>query len=336
MIISRTPVRVSFLGGGTDYPEYFRNNAGMTLSATIDKYSYVTVSPLGKFFKHSILLSYSLTELANAVDEIRHPAVRECMKFMGIDGGIEVHYIGDLPARTGLGSSSSFTVGFLHALYICLGRPVDRGRLASEAVHVEREMIGERVGLQDQYACSLGGLLHLSFSRGMKVDARRLTLPGERLQALQERLLLFYTGVQRRSHDILEEQIERTKSGEIEPYLVEMASLVPRGIDILCGRGDMSGFGELLHRNWILKKKLSSAVSNSRIDRYYEAARKAGAIGGKLCGAGTSGFILLYVEPGNAEKVRGALSRLPEVEFSFENEGSTIIFRGTCEALLNQ
>ena len=326
MIISKTPVRLSFLGGGTDYPEYFRDHTGMTLSTTIDKYSYITVSPLTEFFKYSIRLSYSETELVNTLDEIQHPAIRECMKFMDIDRGLEVHYVGDLPARTGLGSSSSFTVGFLHALYAYGGRMVDKRKLAEDAVYVEREMIGERVGLQDQYAASFGGLLQLSFYDQMSVDVRHVIVPGEHLEALQERLLLFYTGLQRKAHDILEEQIERTESGDIEPQLKELAALVPRGIEILSEGDDLAAFGELLHENWVLKKKLSESISNRDIDRHYEAARKAGAIGGKLCGAGGGGFILLYVETYNREKVRRALSDLREVRFSFENEGSSIIF----------
>jgi D-glycero-alpha-D-manno-heptose-7-phosphate kinase len=326
MIISRTPVRVSFLGGGTDYPEYFQNNCGMTLSATIDKYSYITVSHLSDFFEHNIRVSYSKTELAKTVDEIQHPAVRECMKFMGIEKGIEVNYVGDLPARTGLGSSSSFTVGFLHALYAYKGQMVDKKRLAGEAVHVERELIKERVGLQDQYACAIGGFLHLSFRRGAEVDVQHLPLPEDRRKAIQERLLLFYTGIQRNAHEILEEQIEKTKKGDLHDRLSKMAALVPRGVDVLCKGNDLSDFGVLLHENWLLKQRLSSVVSNSRIDRYYEAALRAGALGGKLCGAGGGGFMLLYVEPHKRESVRKALPGLLEVRFSFEDEGTSIIF----------
>lgn len=326
MIISRTPVRVSFLGGGSDYPEYCRDHTGMTLCATMDKYSYITVNPLSGFFEHNIRISYSKTELAKMLGEIQHPSVRECLRFMGIEKGIEVHYVGDLPARTGLGSSSSFTVGLLHALYAHKGLMVDKRRLAEEAVRVERELIGERVGLQDQYACAFGGFLHLSFNRGTEVEVRNLTLSPQRIRAIQERLLLFYTGLQRNAHDILEEQIEKTSKGDVDTQLGTLAALVPRGIKILCESDDLSEFGELLHENWMLKRSLSSAITNRAIDGYYEAARKAGAIGGKLCGAGGGGFILLYVEPYNREKVRGALRDLLEVQFSFENEGSTIIF----------
>ncbi len=326
MIISRTPVRVSFLGGGSAYPEYCRDHTGMTLCATIDKYSYITVNALSGFFDHSIRISYSRTELAKKLDEIQHPSVRECLRSMGIEKGIEVHYVGDLPARTGLGSSSSFTVGLLHALYAHKGRMVEKRRLAEEAVRVEREMIGERVGLQDQYACAFGGFLHLSFRRGMEAEVRHLTLAPQRVKAIQDRLLLFYTGLQRTAHEILGEQIEKTERGDVDRQLEALAALVPRGASILCESDDLSEFGALLHENWMLKRELSSAITNKTIDDCYEAARAAGALGGKLCGAGGGGFILLYVEPYNQEKVRRALRSLLEVQFSFETEGSTIIF----------
>ncbi|MDD5556375.1 MAG: hypothetical protein PHN82_03890 [bacterium] len=326
MIISRTPVRVSFLGGGTDYPEYTRRGTGMTLCTSIDKYSYITVSRLSSFFDYRIRVNYSRTELVKAVDEILHPSVRECLRYMGIDGGVEIHYVGDLPARTGLGSSSSFTVGLLHALYAYKGQMVDKRRLAEEAVHVEREMIGERVGLQDQYVCAFGGLLHLTFSDALSVDVRHVILPEGRLEALQERLLLFYTGIQRNAHDILEEQMERTARGDLAGDLDRLGALVPRGVEILSRGDDLAAFGELLHENWLIKKRLSGAVSTTKIDEYYEAARKAGATGGKLCGAGGGGFILLYAEPYNRDKVRRALRGLLEVRFSLEHEGSTVIF----------
>lgn len=326
MIISRTPVRVSFLGGGSDYPEYCRDHTGMTLCATIDKYSYITVNSLSGFFEHNIRISYSKTELAKSLQEIQHPSVRECLRVMGIEKGIEVHYVGDLPARTGLGSSSSFTVGLLHALYAHRGHMVEKRRLAEEAVRIEREMIGERVGLQDQYACAFGGFLQLTFRRGAEVEVRHLTLSPQRIKAIEERLLLFYTGLQRSAHEILEEQIERTEKGDVDRQLEALAALVPRGVRILCESDDLSEFGALLHENWMLKRDLSRAITTRAIDGHYEAARKAGAIGGKLCGAGGGGFILLYVEPYNREKVRRALGNLLEVQFSFENEGSTIIF----------
>jgi len=325
MIISRTPVRVSFLGGGTDYSEYFQRRPGMTLATTINKYSYITVTPLSDFFDHSIRISYSKTELANRRDDIRHPSVRECLRFMGIERGIEIHYVGDLPARTGLGSSSSFTVGLLHALHAFKGEMVDKKKLAGEAVYVEHDLIGERVGFQDQFACAFGGLLCMTLREEGRVDVQPVVLPRGRLLAFQERLMLFYTGLQRNAHDILEEQLEKTKHGESEEHLEKLAALVPRGVEVLCDDGDLARFGELLHENWLLKKGLSGAVSTPQIDGYYEAARRAGAVGGKLCGAGGGGFLLFYAEPEKKEGVRRALAGLLEVSFTLENEGSTIV-----------
>lgn len=326
MIITQTPVRTSFLGGGTDYPEHFSRYGGATLGASIDKYIYITVTPLTQFFDHRIRVSYSKTELCKTVDEIQHPAVRECLRFMGIDGGIEIAVVSDLPARTGLGSSSSFTVGLLHALHAFKGELVSQEQLAAEAVHVEREMIKERVGLQDQYTCAVGGLLHLEFQDGNQVAVTPVTISRARLQALQERLMLFYTGLQRSAHEVLEQQIERTKAGTITEYLLQLGELVPQGIEVLCNGHDLSHFGELLHQAWTLKRRLSDTITNPLIDDAYERARRAGAVGGKLLGAGSGGFLLLYVEPYNQAAVRRALADMREVDFRFENRGSRLIF----------
>jgi D-glycero-alpha-D-manno-heptose-7-phosphate kinase len=326
MIISMTPLRISFLGGGTDYPEYFREHGGQTLATTIDKYTYITVSPLTGFFDHRIRISYSKTELCKNIDEIQHPSVRECMRFLKIDGGIEISIVSDLPARTGLGSSSCFTVGLLNALHAFKGEIASTQKLAEEAVYVEREMICERVGLQDQYSCAVGGLSHLQFATNSVVTVNPLPLLPVRLSALDERLMLFYTGIQRSAHEILEEQIEKTKNGNLNTDLGELDSLVMQGIDILASGRDLSSFGELLHDGWEIKKKLSSAISNNYIDDAYQWARHAGAIGGKLLGAGGGGFLLLYVEPYNQQAVINALGKLKLVSFKFENQGSRIIY----------
>lgn len=326
MIISMTPLRISFLGGGTDYPEYADLHGGETLVTSIDKYTYITVSPLTEFFDHRIRVSYSKTELCRDVEEIQHPSVRECLKFLGIDGGVEISVVSDLPARTGLGSSSCFTVGLLHALHAFKGNLASKEQLAEEAVYIEREMIKERVGLQDQYSCACGGLSHLGFEQGNRVSVTPLPLNKARITALEERLLLFYTGLQRTAHDILEEQIEKTASGEVQTNLDTLKSLVHEGVSILSGGSDLSMFGHLLHESWTLKKSLSSAISNSFIDEAYETARNSGAIGGKLLGAGGGGFLLLYAEPYNQAKIRENLSRLREVSFGFENFGSRILY----------
>jgi len=293
MIITMTPLRVSFLGGGTDYPEYFREHGGETLVTSIDKYTYITVTPLTDFFDHQIRVSYSKTELCKDIDEIQHPSVRECLRFLGINRGVEISIVSDLPARTGLGSSSCFTVGLLHALHAFKGEVVGKERLAAEAVHIEREMIAERVGLQDQYSCSIGGLMHLQFSGDAHVTATPLPLDNCRRKNLEERLLLFYTGLQRSAHDILEEQIVRTKTKETHGKLNELAQLVRDGCNVLLNGENMSVFGELLHQGWELKKSLSSSISNDYINEAYLRARKAGATGGKLLGAGGGGFFIV-------------------------------------------
>ena len=326
MIITQTPVRISFFGGGTDYPEHFNKYGGATLGASIDKYTTISVTPLTKFFDHRIRISYSQMELCGSIDEIQHPSVRECMRYINIDGGVEMSVVNDLPARTGLGSSSSFTVGLLHALHAFKGQLVGTEQLAQESVYVEREMIKERVGLQDQYTCALGGVVNLEFRDGDKVVVNPLIVQKERLRALEERLLLFYTGVQRNAHDILERQMSRTKNGEVVSQLIHMQALVEHGAKILCNGRDLREFGELLQESWMYKRQLSDAVSNPLIDDAYERARNAGAIGGKLLGAGGGGFLLLYVEPYNQESVRQALTNMPEVNFHFESQGSRLIF----------
>jgi D-glycero-alpha-D-manno-heptose-7-phosphate kinase len=327
MIITRTPVRISFLGGGTDYPDYFRHSTegGQTLGVAIDKYSYVLVTPLSDFFDYTLRVGYSLTELAKTVDEIQHPAVREGLRFMGLESHVEIDYWGDLPARTGLGSSSSFTVGLLHGLHAYKGESIDQATLAHEAVYVEQQMIGERVGVQDQYICACGGLLHLHCYHDGAITAEPLSVEPERLTAFHDRLLLVYTGVRRYAHEVLGEQLERTRNGANTDHLRHMSALVDEGIGVLRGRGDLTAFGELLHESWMLKRSLSSTVSSSMIDDAYDRARKSGAVGGKLLGAGGGGFLLLFVEPDRRAAVLGALEGLKPVDFQFDTSGSQVI-----------
>ncbi|MCS6853121.1 MAG: hypothetical protein NZ700_18350 [Gemmataceae bacterium] len=326
MIITQTPLRISFLGGGTDYPEHFRHHGGAVLATSINKYVYLTVQPLTRFFDYRIRISYSRTELCSHVDEIQHPSVRECLKFLGIEGGIEIHVMSDLPARTGLGSSSAFTVGLLHALHAFRGELVGREQLAAEAVLVERERIGERVGCQDQYVAAHGGLLHISFSPNDVVVTTPLVLSRERRQALESRLLIFYTGQQRTAHDILQEQLRRTREGKLTAELRDLQQLVAEGLRVLDSSRPLGEFGALLHEGWLLKRRFSQAVSNPLVDAAYEHARRAGAVGGKLLGAGGGGFLLLFVEPDQQSAVRAALAYLREVPFSFDNQGSRLVF----------
>ncbi len=325
MIISRTPLRISFLGGGTDYPAYFQRYGGATLVAAIDKYTVLTVHRLMQFADHRIRIHYSQVESVQRLEEIRHPSARECLRFMGVDGGIEIHYVSDLPARTGLGSSSSATVGLLHALHRVKGESVNREQLAAEAVHVEQRLIGERVGCQDQYACAIGGLSQLEFHPDGHVTAHPVALDAVQLELLREHLLLLYTGIQRDAHLVLQEQLERTAAGDNTDALHRLKALVGESRDVLANGKDLTAFGRLLHEGWMLKRELSSRVSTSWIDDLYRRALTAGAVGGKLLGAGSGGFLLLFVEPSKRGAVRQAL-QLREVEFAFEREGSRIIF----------
>ncbi len=321
-----TPLRVSFFGGGTDYPDYFMQHGGAVLATAIDKYVYLMVSPLTRFSDHKFRISYSITELCHSVDEIKHPSVRECLRFMGIDGGLEINVASDLPARTGLGSSSSFTVGLLHALHAYKGQQVSPQQLAEEAVHVEQQMIKERVGCQDQFMAAYGGLSYLQFDRLAGVHASPVPIKADRLEDLSSRLLLFYTGLQRSAHEVLEKQISNTKEGRLETELQQIKDRVQTGLKLLGSDTDLDEFGELLHESWQLKKSLSSQISNPYIDDCYAAARNAGAIGGKLLGAGGGGFLLIYSNPKSQSTIRMALSNLQEVKIQFAPYGSRLIF----------
>lgn len=326
MIITRTPLRVSFLGGGTDYPQYFERHGGMTIGGSIDKYVLVTVHPTEQFSEYRLRIHYSQVESVRHIDEIRHPSARECLRFLDIEGGIEIHYVSSLPARSGLGSSSAATVGLLLALHAHRGEVVSREQLAAEAVHVEQRLIKERVGVQDQYTCAVGGLLHLEMPTDGHVHVRPLTIKPQRLHELEQNLMLLYCGNQRFAHDVLDEQILRTQTGENTASLNELKSLVRRGIEVLASDAPLREFGGLLHEAWLHKRRLSSKVSNQRIDDIYRKAMHHGAVGGKLLGAGSGGFVLLYVEPHDRERVLTALPDVNEVRFGFEHSGSTVLF----------
>jgi D-glycero-alpha-D-manno-heptose-7-phosphate kinase len=280
---------------------------------------------MAPFFDYAIRVGYSRTELARTVDEIQHPSVRECLRYLEIEGGIEIHYVGDLPARTGLGSSSSFTVGLLHALHAFRGDMVSRDQLAREAVVVEHERVRERVGVQDQYTCAHGGLLRLEFTASGGVNVAPIPLSEERSRELRSHLMLLYTGVTRSAHEVLDEQLQRTRDGMITGQLQHLAHLAEQGVDVLTRPAPLAAFGELLHSAWLSKKQLSSKISNSQIDGYYELARRAGAWGGKLLGAGGGGFLLLMAPPDRQDGIEQAL-KLPRVAFEFDQAGSTLLF----------
>ncbi len=324
MIIVQTPVRISFFGGGSDFPEHFAKFGGAVLSTTVDKFCYLSVSYLSDFFQYKIKVSYSKTELLTEIRKIEHPAVRASLQHMGIDSNIEINYFSDLPARTGLGTSSSFVVGLLDALYAYREKRVSPRRLAKEAVYVEREIAGENVGYQDQYAAAFGGFNYIEFKSSKDVRVEQVICSPDRLKELENNLLLFYTGIQRYSSSIQEKHV-----GKIEvnsKSLSKLAEMAGRGRDILNGGEELSEFGRLLAEGWTLKKSLGTGVSKPVIDEKYEAALRAGALGGKLLGAGGGGFLLLYAEPSDQPAVKEALAPFMEVEFHFEKRGSQVIF----------
>ncbi len=324
MIISRTPFRISFFGGGTDYPAWYRRHGGAVLAATIDKYCYLTCRYLPPFFEHRIRLVYREIETCQNVAEIRHPAVREGLKFLKITRGIELHHDGDLPARSGMGSSSAFTVGLLHALHALNGRMPTKKQLANESIHIEQDVLGETVGSQDQVMAAYGGLRHVRFETNGEIVASPVVLPPARLAQLQAHLMLFYTGIARTASDVAKTYVEGIDSRRRQLRLLQ--ELVEESIDILtCGK-DIRVFGELLHEAWEAKRSLSDKVSTSEVDALYERAREAGALGGKLTGAGGGGFLLLFVPPEQQRDVIEALEHLTRVPFAFESGGSQIIF----------
>ncbi len=322
MIVSRTPYRVSLLGGGTDYPAWYRENPGVVLGGSINKYCWLTLRRLPPFFEHRQRIVYSAIEEVREVEEIRHPAVRETLKFIGIADGLEVHHDGDLPARSGMGTSSSFTVGLLHALYALKGVMPTRMRLAREAIHIERDLMGENVGSQDQVHAAFGGLNRVDFGPGDTIGVQPITIPKNRLQELQSCLMLLFTGVTRTASHIAGNQVNATPSRRSE--LQQMYQMVGQGVEILSGSSDISEFGRLLHEAWELKRSLTDKVSPLYVDYVYETALKEGATGGKLLGAGGGGFILLFVEPDIQARVREKL-RLLHVPFQFEFQGTQIV-----------
>ena len=324
MIISRTPFRISFFGGGTDYPVWYNHHQGAVLSTTINKYCYITVRYLPPFFEHRYRIVYSKIENVKYISEIQHPAVRALLEYCHIDKGVEIHHDGDLPARSGLGSSSSFTVGLLHSLYALKEKMVFKEQLAREAIYVEREILKENVGSQDQIAVAYGGLNKIIFEKDdFRVEP--LTISEERIQQLQNHLMLIFTGIQRTASKIVASQIKNTFLKEKELNI--MKNMVDEAIDILNNpKRDILEFGNLLHKAWEIKKNLSEKISNITIDNIYDTALKSGAIGGKLLGAGGGGFILLFVPPQKQEKVREALNKFIKVDFRFEKEGSQIIY----------
>lgn len=324
MIISRTPFRISFFGGGTDYPAWFRENGGSVLATTINKYCYITCRYLPPFFEHKYRIVYSKIEEGTDYGQVLHPAVREVVKFLKIDRGLEIHHDGDLPARSGMGSSSAFTVGLLHALHALEGRMSSRHQLAKESLHVEQELLQENVGSQDQILAAQGGLNHITFHRDGNYTVRPITVSRARANELNAHLMLFYTGIKRTASKVAEGFVHDMAARERE--LSRIGELVEEGTSLLDSGEDIRRFGKLMHESWLAKRGLATTISTPYIDNLYKVSIDAGAIGGKLTGAGGGGFLLLFVPPERQPAVRDALSKLIRVPFKFEHSGSQIIF----------
>jgi D-glycero-alpha-D-manno-heptose-7-phosphate kinase len=325
MIISRTPFRVSFFGGGTDFPEFYKEHGGAVLLTTINKYCYISLHALSPFFKHKFRASYAKTESVIEPSEFVHPLIRETLLQLNVTQGLEISHVADLPGRTGLGSSSSFTVGLLHALHAFHDQRVTAEDLAREAIIIERERIKDAGGHQDQYAAAYGGLTRLDFLTNQQISVKPLAVGTARLSELENHLMLFYTGLEQSAEEILTEQKKRTHVNTAT--LLQMKAMVGEAETILTGKTPLKEFGTLLHDSWLLKKGLSSGISNTTIDQAYEAARQAGAWGGKLLGAGGRGFLLFFAPPECQPLIRSVLSPLLEVRFSCTSTGSEIIYR---------
>jgi D-glycero-alpha-D-manno-heptose-7-phosphate kinase len=324
MIITKTPFRISFFGGGTDFPSYFRSRPGAVLATTIDKYCYISCRKLPQFFEHKHRIVYSKIENVTELSQINHPSVREVLRYRDINEGLEIHHDGDLPARSGLGSSSSFTVGLLNALSALNGFMLTKENLASEAIHIEQNLINENVGSQDQISAAYGGFNRIDFHRDDTFSVEPIIFPVGNKELIHSHLMLFFTGISRFSSEIAKTQVEKIKEKEAE--LAQMYQMVQEGIDILQSvRGDILNFGRLLNEAWMIKRGLSSKVSSSYIDGLYETAINAGAIGGKILGAGGGGFLLLFAPPEKHSRIKTELSNLIHVPFQFENNGSRVV-----------
>ncbi len=321
MIITKTPFRISFFGGGTDYPEHYFEHGGAAIGSSINKYCYISCRNLPPFFDHKYRISYSVIENAKSVSEIQHPAVKGVLNYLKINTGLEIHHDGDLPARSGLGSSSSFTAGLLNAIYALNGKSVSKFNLAMETIHIEQDLIQEKVGSQDQVLVSMGGLRIIRFNQDKSIVSSPVIINPERKQSLCDHLLLFFTGITRDSQEITGQHDIAGKKND----LIEMHKMVDQGAEILTTQGrDITDFGRLMHESWLIKRSISDNISSDFIDDLYQKTIENGAVGGKLLGAGGGGFLAIFAKPEKHEAIKTALSHLVHVPFSFETGGSTI------------
>ena len=324
MIITRTPYRISFFGGGTDYPGWYREHEGAVLATTIDKYCYISCRRLPPFFEHKHRIVYSRIESVCNIDDIEHPAVRAVLNWSKVVDGLEIHHDGDLPARSGLGSSSAFTVGLVHALQGLNGQMASQQALAKNAIHIEQNIIGENVGSQDQISAAYGGLNRIDFHRDDSFDVTPIIIPAHRRDELRSHLLLCFTGFSRIADEIAKSQIDNFKNRE--PELKRMREMVDEAISILASSNvTIDEFGKLLADSWKYKRSLSDRVSTPEIDHIYDEAMRCGAIGGKILGAGGGGFMLLFAKPERHAEIRERLKNLVHVTFNFENAGSRVV-----------
>jgi D-glycero-alpha-D-manno-heptose-7-phosphate kinase len=324
MIITRTPFRISFFGGGTDYPAWYRAHGGAVLATTIDKYCYITCRYLPPFFEHKHRIVYSVIENVQSVQDIQHPSVRSTLEWSDVQDGLEIHHDGDLPARSGLGSSSAFTVGLTHALHGLRGQMASKEQLAKAAIHIEQNLIGESVGSQDQISAAFGGFNRIDFFRDDSFDVSPLIISPSRRNELHSHLMLCFTGFSRIANAIAKSQIENFSSRELE--LKKIRTLVDDGIQILGNENiDVNEFGLLLDQSWRFKRNLSDQVSTPQIDDIYLRAQTAGAVGGKILGAGGGGFMLLFAKPEKHAAIRESLKELVHVDFKFDESGSRVV-----------
>jgi D-glycero-alpha-D-manno-heptose-7-phosphate kinase len=324
MIITRTPLRISFFGGGTDYPVWYRENGGAVLSTAINKCCYITCRRLPPFFEYHSRVSYSKVENVASNGSIEHPSVRACLEFMGIDDGVEVHHVADLPARAGLGTSSAFTVGLLLGLYALTNQMRDKHSLAGDAIRVEQDLIGEAVGAQDQVSAAYGGFNRINFKTDGTIEVNRLITEPSRLADLENHLALYFTGFARTASEVAKEQIKITPQRKRE--LGAMFQMVDEGEAIIANpTRSLDDFGRLLNESWQIKRTLTNSITNANIDEIYEAGLSAGALGGKLLGAGGGGFMLFYISPERQQALRLRLNKLLCVPLCFWDRGSQVV-----------
>jgi D-glycero-alpha-D-manno-heptose-7-phosphate kinase len=324
MIITRTPLRISFFGGGTDYPVWYREHGGAVLATTINKCCYITCRRLPPFFEYHSRISYSTVENVTRNAAIQHPSVRACLEFMDIEEGVEIQHVADLPARTGLGTSSAFTVGLLLGLYALKNQMRDRHSLSADAIHVEQDLIGEAVGAQDQVSAAYGGLNRIDFRTDGSIEVNRILTDPSRLTELENHLALYFTGFARTASEVAKEQIQLTPYRRKE--LSAMLKMVAEGESIITnGCRPLEDFGRLLNESWQVKRTLTQSITNSRIDEIYETGLSAGALGGKLLGAGGGGFMLFFVPPERRQALRARLRNLLCIPICLWDRGSQVV-----------